>query len=400
MTPTTPTALPLVEYQPGSFPREALTEAEGEMLWREYGHQIDVDFPSPRTNGTWKLWSDGWVGHIPLSPDRGITIHPRVPLSNLFGMLDYAYRLRLQVIDGVYHCQSIADFYERLAQELARRIRERERRGLHRNYVAQTEELPYVTGQINLQRMLRQPWSVRLECTYHEHTADIDDNRILAWTLGVILRSGLCSERALPTIRYAYRSLQGLTQQPYLPKDCINRLYHRLNHDYEPIHALCRFFLEHSGPGIERGDRRMFPFLIHMSQLYEQFVAEWLQAHLPVAIELKPQERYDIAYAGSLRFMIDLVLYDAETDTARCVLDTKYKIDPQPKTADIAQVVAYARAKQCHDAWLVYPKALPEALDTWIGDVHVRSVTFSLADDLEQAGQTFLQEVLGIPAGF
>lgn len=397
MTPPVYAPLSLVEYVPRRLPRQALSDTEGELLWKQYIRQIDVVFPSPKTGWEWELKSDGWVGYIPLSPDHGISLLPRVSLRSLFGMLDYAYHLPLHIIDGVFHCQSLPDFYERLAQELARRVRERERRGFHRDYVGITEELSYVTGQVNVQRMIRQPWSVRLECTYQDHTLDIEDNRILAWTLGVILRSDLCSERVVPQIRHVYRSLQGgVTQQAFRPNDCINRLYHRLNSDYQPMHALCRFFLEHSGPGIERGDRRMLPFLVHMPRLYEQFVAEWLKAHLPKAFRIKTQERYNIAYEGSLYFAIDLVLYDVATDKAYGVIDTKYKIDQQPKTADIAQVVAYAQAKGCQHAFLAYPKPLLAPLDTWIGKIRVRSVTFALTEDIEQAGQNFLCDLLGV----
>src|SRR5262245_9105497 len=108
---STSVPLSLVEYVSKRFPRHALTEAEGEKLWRQYQKQIEVVFPSPRTDGDWELKSDGWVGHIPLSPDRALTLQPRIPLSNLFRMLDYAFRLRLQLLDGVFNCQSLNEFY-------------------------------------------------------------------------------------------------------------------------------------------------------------------------------------------------------------------------------------------------------------------------------------------------
>ena len=60
-------------------------------------------------------------------------------------------------------------------------------------------------------------------------------------------------------------------------------------------------------------------------------------------------------------------------------------------------MVAYAQAKGCNDAILVYLQPLRAPLDVWIGDVHVRTVSFSLANDLEQAGQAFLQNILGAP---
>ena len=114
------------------------------------------------------------------------------------------------------------------------------------------------------------PWDVQLRCHFQEHTGDIEDNQILAWTLHTIARTGLCSERVLPAVRKAYRSLQGLLHSNRFPqKHCVKRLYHRLNEDYRPLHGLCRFFLEHTGPTNRPGDKSMLPFLINMALLFE-----------------------------------------------------------------------------------------------------------------------------------
>jgi 5-methylcytosine-specific restriction enzyme subunit McrC len=88
------------------------------------------------------------------------------------------------------------------------------------------------------------------------------------------------------------------------------------------------------------------------------------------------------------------VLYDISTGTARYILDTKYKTPKQPAADDIAQVVAYAVSKDCHEAILVYPEDLTHPLNVLVGDIQVRSLTFSLKDDLDRAGQAFLQKLL------
>jgi len=95
-----------------------------------------------------------------------------------------------------------------------------------------------------------------------------------------------------------------------------------------------------------------------------------------------------------LHFNIDLVLYDLKLDQALCVLDTKYKTTRTPSADDVAQVVAYAEAKGCHEALLVYPTSEIEPLDERVGNIRVRSVSFSLDGDLEMAGNEFLRGVL------
>jgi 5-methylcytosine-specific restriction enzyme subunit McrC len=131
-----------------------------------------------------------------------------------------------------------------------------------------------------------------------------------------------------------------------------------------------------------------------MERLYELFVAEWLKAHLPYNVLLKVQEQVDIGEGEVLSFRIDLVLYDAETGQARCVLDTKYKARERPEPDDVAKIVAYAEMKGCNEAILVYPIPLSKPLDEPVGNIRVQSMTFSLQDNLEETGQAFMRCLL------
>ena len=387
----------LTEYIPCDLDRPTLSEEEAELLWRNYGSQIAVEAPSFKTGQRWRLTSQGWVGHIPLTAECHLALLPKIKLANLFQMLDYAYNLKsFQFLSGLIDCQSLAEFYQELASILAKRVLDRARRGFYRAYLAESGQLAYVRGRLDLRQSLRRPGQVKPHCSYEEHTADIADNQILAWTLQGIARSGLCTERVLPTVRRAYRSLQGLvTLTPYDAGACLGRLYHRLNEDYRPLHALCRFFLDQVGPSHYLGDRTMLPFLVDMARLYERFVAEWLKSNLPPQFELKIQERVSLSQTNLLHFEIDLVLYEAKSGLVRGVLDTKYKRSTGPDPADIHQMISYAHTKNSPEAILIYPEPLAQSFDETIRGIRVRSLTFTLDGDLEQAGQKFLQE-LGI----
>lgn len=392
---SSPQIIELTEYQPAYFSAAALPPAAGQALWEHYHRQVEVQEPSFRTNQQWVLTPQGWVGHIPLLPELHFALTPKVELGNLFRMWEYAYRLKsFYLLQGLVNCQSLVEFYENLAHLLALKVLDRGRKGFYRAYVAESERLPYLRGRLEVQPVSHRPGQVKLQCHYEDHTADIEDNQILAWTLWHIIQSGLGSERVLPAVRRAYRMLQGLvTLTPYGPQDCAHHLYHRLNQDYQPLHAMCRFFLDQSGPGHHSGDRMMLPFLVDMARLFELFVAEWLKVQpLPGGLEIKEQETVDIS--RDRHYKIDLVLNDMMTGQTRYVLDTKYKTGDMPADDDIYQVVAYATAKFCHEAVLIYPAPLARPLVAQVGNVRVRSLTFSLAGDLEQAGQVFLKELL------
>jgi 5-methylcytosine-specific restriction enzyme subunit McrC len=386
----------LVEYQPKLLPRGRIEELEP-LLVENYRDQVEVEPPGYRTGQQWRLTAKGWAGYIPLATDFAIRLTPKVEIGNLFRMLEYAYRLEsFRFLNDLIGCQTLEDYYERLAHVLARRVLDRGRKGFYRDYLGQAEHLPYVRGRLDVGRAAVTPWDVRLHCQYQEHTADIEENQLLAWTLWEITRRGVCTERVMPTVRQAYRSLQGLASlQPFSPPACTGRRYNRLNEDYHPLHALCRFFLEQTGPSHRQGDRQVLPFLVNMERLFELFVAEWLKAHLPQGWTVKPHEHYLIGDGSGPRFDIDLVLYDTARDRVQCVLDTKYKAPDGPATADISQVVAYAEAMGCEEAVLIYPTRLRSPVDARVGQrIRVRSVTFALDGDLERAGQCFLDAVL------
>ena len=137
----------------------------------------------------------------------------------------------------------------------------------------------------------------------------------------------------------------------------------------------------------------MFPFLVDMAKLYELFVAEWLTFNLPSHLSVRIQSP---VYIGKIRRRIDVEICDTTTQNTLYILDTKYKLpDDKPSSSDIDQVNTYATAKKCSNAVLVYPNNLPNKFNARVGESNtwVRSLTFSIDGDLEQAGQEFLNNL-------
>ncbi|MFM2064933.1 MAG: hypothetical protein RLZZ507_4604 [Cyanobacteriota bacterium] len=382
----------ITEYQPKYFNKSDISEEWGIALLK-YKKEVDVDFPTPKTGNKWKLTAKGWVGYIPLNHEFALKINPKVPIKNLFRMLEYAYNLKsFNFLQGLMNCDSVEDFYNQLAYILAEKIIERCRKGLYRSYLPKTKKLTSVRGRLNVQEIVKKPWDVKLQCTFQEHTADIIDNQILFWTLFHIGHSGYCSEKVSQIVRKAYHAMQGMVSlQPCTSKDCIERNYHRLNNDYYTLHQLCRFFLDNSIPSHEHGKNTSLPFLVNMAKLYEMFVAEWLRANLPPHLTLKTQER--IVIDKNIYFQTDLIIYDKTDFTPKYILDTKYKNPEHISNDDLYQVAFYALSKHCPEAVLVYPTDLNNSFNQDIRDIKVRSLTFSLNDNLEDAGKAFLKQL-------
>mgnify|MGYP000951578926 CR=1 FL=1 len=387
----------LFEYTTMEVSRDDLPLEAAEMLKQKYSGKVAIETNSFMPNSNWRLTAQGWVGYLPLTPEVSIRLLPKpgVSITNLFRMLEFAYDLKsFQLIDkGLFDCDTLEDFYDRLANMLARRIIDRGQRGFYHTYLSNSDNLAYVRGRIDLENASLRPWEVKLKCHFEEHTSDIEDNRILAWTLLQLLRSGLCTERSQPFVSQAYRRLLSFAEPaPCGPEACHGRLYNRLNYDYRPMHALCRLFLEHLGPTHKVGKREMIPFVVDMALLYERFVAKWLKAHPMDGYSIEAQKDMIVDPKQRRTITMDLLLYEEPSRRPKCVIDTKYKVGA-PSNDDIYQAVSYAVANGCKDAILVYPAELELPLDERWGDIRVRSATFSLEGDLEEAGRRFKQNM-------
>jgi 5-methylcytosine-specific restriction enzyme subunit McrC len=383
----------LHEYKPTYLPAPALSQVVAEKIYTAYGSQVSIEPPSFRNANRWELSSQGWVGYIPVAEEVGLRLHPKVNLQNIVRMLEYAYGLKsLRFFDELTTAASLQEFFSELASILARRVLDRARRGFYRAYIPQEENLPYLRGRLDINAVATRPWTTKFDCRYEDHLADIRENQLLAWSLMAILRSGHCHENVLPFVRRAYHTVQSFTTLiPFKPQDCLGRTYNRLNSDYEPMHALCRFFLDHSSPSHQAGSDRTTPFLVDMAMLYERFVAEWLRVHLPRHLVLEIQENVDTGSQNEVSFRIDLVIKDTRTSRVAWVLDTKYKVPSKPAPEDVSQVLTYAKLKDSNRAALVYPTQLEQPYRGRLGDVEVVSLTFPLVGDLEVNGEEIVK---------
>ena len=112
----------LREYGTLYLAPDELSEDEATLICNQYAGKVDLIWRNPLVDNRWQLVSQGWVGFVPLGEKRGISLVPKVPIKNLFKMLEYAYDLpSFKLLEGLYDCESIRDFYERLANILSLR---------------------------------------------------------------------------------------------------------------------------------------------------------------------------------------------------------------------------------------------------------------------------------------
>ena len=357
--------------------------------------RISVILPNALDN-YYYLKSNGWVGFFPLTDRYTLHITPKVKTKNIFRMLEYAYKLEsFEFLLGEVKVDSVEDVFENLASILAKLVIERSRKGLYLDYVNMEENLQKLKGKINFLpsflSISRGNTSIR--CTYCEHTPDLIENQILLWTLYRLRKHQFVRADVSHLLNLAYRELVNKVDiRDVKPSECINRLYNRLNQNYEPMHLLCRFFLEHSGPGSEVGKEDFLPFMLDMPNLFQQFVAEWLEQNLPSHYSIEKQYNAKLDDNDNFYFLIDLVLIDTSRQTVVAVLDTKYKKDKIDQ-GDIQQVIAYAARMRTEKAFLIYPEVPPKEINEKAGDIKIQNLFFDIREDIEISGKAFLKDL-------
>ena len=383
----------LTEYSPHHLAADALTEFEAARLWQLHRPHIHVEPPSFQNNNRWVLTPQGWSGHIPVSAKTTLVINPKVPVDNLFAILQTLYNLpSFSFLDGETQTDTISGYLDLLAVELAGRVLARLRQGIHQTYLPKREPIGTVKGRVDPHWIATQASSPLIQCDFTQQTADLPFNQILAYTLRQIALTDLCRPETLRLINRAWRQMP-VTIEPFVSQDTAGWAYTRLNEDYRPMHALCRLFLDGLEPTHhhEADGFGMLPFLVNMPVLYEKHVATWLQTNLPNGFALRKQERVRLDASHARHVDIDLVVYDAAQQPV-WVLDTKYKAG-EPTNDDIYQVTFYAREIGCKSAGLVYPIQPNKPLTGRNQDVSYQSFTFGLDLDPQTAGESFLAQL-------
>jgi 5-methylcytosine-specific restriction enzyme subunit McrC len=398
-----------VAYRTLEFQEEEvrhLSQAElsaSEILALQATGKFEIEPASFLNGNQFGIRSRGWIGHVSAGENLLVRILPKVPVSNLFRMLEVAYGLQsFRFLDGDTEIESIEDLYERIVSILSRRVLDRSRKGLYRSYISESDELPYVRGRIDsvatsLNIMTGVP---RVACQYEEQTADLEDNRLLLWTLHQVRRQSLGRESVRRELDLARRALAGtISLKRCRASDCVRRLYNRLNSDYAPMHGLCRFILEQSGPGIEHGDRSFVPFELNMPYLFESFVAEWLRLNSPPGLTVRCKHNAYVQANFEMRITVDILLLNEATQSPVAVLDTKYKIADHPNESDIHQIGFYAHEIGVKHALLVYPSPAGAPLRINHGkDVRLGSLVFDIGAPLKDAGPVFLDSLIKVLA--
>jgi 5-methylcytosine-specific restriction enzyme subunit McrC len=335
-----------------------LTSADVDFLLAE--HRTHVELVPTNRRQHYRLTPAGHVGTL-LAPSCRLVIRPKIPVRNLFYLLDP--NAPLPVVADSTALSRVADPLDFLARRLAQLMSERASAGLQRGYVERMDQSPFLQGRLDVSAHARSggPLPDRFHCRFEEFTADVPCNQVPKAAAELVLRCPLLGEGVRVALRHSLRAFAPVSSVTLGPDSFATGLPDRLTDEYRPLLNVCRLLVEGLGSG--EGTRRVPcpAFLLDMERVFERYVtAGILQARpaggpLDIAVQTPYRISEPVVGQPDLEIRPDLTLQCAGHPVL--IVDAKWKALPRSPlvTTDCYQVLAYCTALGVRHGVLVYP---------------------------------------------
>jgi 5-methylcytosine-specific restriction enzyme subunit McrC len=307
----------------------------------------------------YRLTALGCAGVL-AAPTCRFVIRPKVPLVNVFAMLD-------PLADVPSESDRIApergtEALDFLAGQLALRMEERVRAGLPRAYREQREQGTVLHGRLDLSAQLREAPGRKdqLHSRYDELNTDVPCNRVVKATAEALLASPLLGTAVRAALRQALAGFEGVSSMLISPRVWDRIKTECVPAEYRPLLDLCRLLADSLALNDAAGNKPAPCFLLDLERVFEMHVTRGVveafaaSPNHTASVQVTHSVSEPVADQPDLTMRPDLTIErDSRTVLA---IDAKWKRLPgNAETADLYQVLAYGTALGAEAVALVYP---------------------------------------------
>jgi 5-methylcytosine-specific restriction enzyme subunit McrC len=326
------------------------------LLEHHRGH-LEV-LPTGRRD-CYRLTALGHVGVL-AAPTCRFIIQPKIPLANIFAMLDPRAEVPQTQDDIAAHTGT--ETLELLVWQLSRRMAERVAAGLHRAYQERREQGTVLHGRLDLPEQLRQAAGRRdqLHGRIEELSADVPCNQAVRATAEKLLASSLLGAEIRAALRQALTGFEGVASVPLSPRLWERSEAERLSPEYRPLLDLCRVLADGLTLGNTAGPTSAPSFLLNLESVFEQHITRGIVeafAGSPThTVSVQVTHTVTAAVLGQPDVTMRPDLTIERDGRTVLVVDAKWKRwTGNAETGDLYQVLAYGTALGAEGAVLVYP---------------------------------------------
>lgn len=330
--------------------RELDLSPDGARLLAEVaGVRLQVGVGS--SPGSWAVSATSHVGAF-VTPEVELLVRPKVPMHNLFQMLDVG---TVAIGREMFGFGADRSLLAAIAQLYARSVERAIGNGLVRSYQAEHERLQTLRGRVNIAAVVRRPGlPAPVPCDFDEYTADILENQALRAALRRLLRVPGVRPRTRRTLTHSLAQFEEVSDT-WVDPETIDRIHFtRLNRHYRQALRLASLVLRNLSLIDRVGAEDASAFTIDMNILFEDWVTDRLQRHLRGRLSVVAQLPAHLGVGRKVAMFPDLTFF-ADGELAY-IADVKYKLTGSglARNADYYQLLAYTTALDKPEGLLIY----------------------------------------------
>lgn len=249
-----------------------------------------------------------------------------ISIQNIYYMLSYAFQVLNEQGYKNIATEQFDNTAELCAAILTKGIVTQIKRGLGREYIANTEPLSSLRGKIDMAESIKTQSMLRrqLVCIYDDFSVNSYMNQIIKTTVELLLRSGISKSRKkeLRKLLVYFSDVNSID----LYSINWNIQYNRNNQTYRMLISICYLIVKGLLQTNTDGTTRLMDFLDEqrMCRLYEKFILEYYSRHFPQLSVRASQIPW--ALDDGLGTMLPVMQSDIhlQKDNTVLIIDAKY----------------------------------------------------------------------------
>lgn len=253
-----------------------------------------------------------------------------IPIKNVYYMLTYAFKeLRHNNYEKIAG-EMFEDIQDLFAEILSLGIAYLLKQGLHREYIANQDELQTLRGKLSIGETIKKRLKkdTRLVCDFDTFSENNIFNQILKSCLLLLLRNSDVSAKRKAKLKRMLIYFDGVNELPSTSIRWDMLRYDRNTRTYQMLHSLCYFLLNSRLLSTDTGEIKIEHFSDeHMNLLFQRFIMEYYKKKHPDYRARAKQIKWDLCEKESVSTAMLPVMQTDITLTLggrTLIIDAKY----------------------------------------------------------------------------
>ena len=206
-------------------------------------------------------------------------------IKNIYYMLSYAFSILKQSSIEKVSGEAFDNIHNLFAAILGNGIGQQLKRGLHREYILQHDNLSVVRGKIDIPQTIKNRLNRthKIACEFDELSENNIFNQILKTTVLLLIKQKDVDSKHKNDLKQKMLFFSNVDVLDPWAINWSQIRFQRNNHTYRILISLCQFILEGMLLSEDAGEHKLASFVDEqkLCRLYEKFILEYYRKHYP-----------------------------------------------------------------------------------------------------------------------